>query len=84
MQKKRFSPMFVIRTDLSQLHSLSSVSWLKIIPSAISLSDSEFTRLWNLHPHKIDQITLFGKRVNVPRYQCLYGTGIEYKYSGSS
>ncbi len=83
-QKKRFSTMLIIRTGLSQLHSLSRDSWLKIVPGAVDLSETEFSRLWNSHPHTIDQITMFGKRVNVPRYQCLYGADIEYKYSGSS
>lgn len=62
---------------------LTEKSWIKIIPKFYILTDEQFASLWNLMPQEPSYISIFGKRIRVPRMQSLFGETI-YHFSGET
>jgi len=62
--------------------NLALNSWIELVPNVMQLKKQEFDCLWQLHPLTQDTITLYGKTHKIPRFQQLYGEGLQYKYSG--
>ncbi|GAB5368958.1 hypothetical protein AAMO2058_001364100 [Amorphochlora amoebiformis] len=57
-------------------------SWVLHCPRWCPLSKKEFQALWELHPSTFNEITMFGKRVQIPRWQQAYGQS--YSFSGAT
>ena len=58
----------------------SWVTYQQEIPDEIKVDSTTFERLWKLHPDERSWVKIFGKRIQVPRYQEAYGCS--YYYSG--
>ncbi len=58
----------------------SWVTYQQVIPDEIKVDSTTFERLWKLHPEERSWIKIFGKKIQVPRYQEAYGCS--YFYSG--
>ena len=63
---------------------LSERSWYRLVEDVCPIDNSDFEILWALHPEQRDNIMMFGKEVQIPRYQKLYGNKVEYRYSGKN
>lgn len=60
---------------------LSETSWIIHTPNALSYTEEEFRELAEAQPETLDKISMFGKQIDLPRYQKLYGER-DYTYSG--
>lgn len=61
--------------------SLNDKSW--IITGRIPLTiQYNFDELWNLHPENHDKILMYGKEIEIPRYQSNYLK--DYKFAGKT
>ena len=62
-----------------QLNETSSVD-VFTIPSHIALTPEEFDSLWAVHPEEHGKVKIYGKVLDVPRWQQAFGHS--YKFSG--
>jgi alkylated DNA repair dioxygenase AlkB len=60
---------------------LSEKSWIVVVPNVFDVSEEEFQELLEAHPTTYNQIKLYGKELDIPRFERLYGTR-NYRYSG--
>ncbi len=70
-------------TDLNRTKiELNNNSWVTTfnLPDEIKCSDKEFKELINMKPIEHGQVKIYGKIVNIPRWQRLYGKN--YYFSG--
>jgi len=76
---KEIKPKYETRVPRIQL---TSTSWVDVIqiPKELRLTKEEFEILWNLKPAELGKIRLFGKMIQVPRWQQTFGR--DYFYSG--
>lgn len=54
--------------------------WWGMLPEA-ELSQLNFEEIWNLHPEEYHTVTIHGKDILTPRWQCAYGKS--YHFSGN-
>jgi len=66
------------RIKLDEEHAL----WASTLPETHVWKDAGFEEAWNLHPERRHVVMMFGKPVEVPRWQQAYGA--TYRYTGSS
>jgi len=61
---------------------LAETSYLKImeLPQYLLPTKDEFNELWNLHPKEKGFVKMFGKLIQIPRWQQVFGNS--YFYSG--
>lgn len=72
------------RTDAdSNVVELSPRSHLVVERDAIKITASEFEQLVALKPSQKGQIVMYGKKIEIPRYQQLFGD-ISYSFAGIS
>jgi alkylated DNA repair dioxygenase AlkB len=64
-----------------KIFNLADNTWVAYIPSFLVSSQEEFDSTWEKHPREFHKIKMFGKDVNIPRWQQSYG--YSYNYSGS-
>jgi alkylated DNA repair dioxygenase AlkB len=62
---------------------MTATSWIQesALPDELQLTDDTFTQIWNMKPGKRQKIKMFGKEVEFPREQQVYGVE-NYTYSG--
>ena len=66
----------------AQVETLGQGSWVAVLRRfAPPASKAQFDKTWNEHPLGFRTIKMFGKDVELPRWQQAYGTS--YKYSGT-
>ena len=64
------------------VHHLSSKSWVAVLRAfSPPRSKAEFEDTWSAHPPEFRKIKMFGREVELPRWQQAYG--FDYAYSGS-
>ena len=61
--------------------SLSPNSWLSVIPHAVPCTTIQFDELWSQCPTVKQRFKFYGKEVEMPRFQRLYGEA-RYSFSG--
>ena len=60
-----------------------SESWLDVHQLPLELSGEQcFKQLWEIHPEEHGKVTIFGKELDVPRWQKSYGR--DYRFSGNT
>lgn len=64
-----------------KLNSTSSIETGKL-PSKYKLDEEGFADLWKLHPKEHGTVTLYGKQIEMPRYNKAYG--VDYKFSNEN
>ena len=67
---------------LRETHELPHESWLRTyaqLPESIQVDQTEFDRLWSLHPAEFATVNVFGPK-KTPRWQQSYGR--DYTFSG--
>lgn len=62
--------------------NLTENSWVKVVENAVCISPEEFTDIWNSKPTTRHTIFIYGRHVEVPRTQVLYGEHT-YSFSGN-
>jgi len=69
--------------DELRIEPLTENSWLAkgVLPEELQLSPDEFETFWNTKPGRREYIRMFGREVQIPREQQVYGVE-EYEYSG--
>lgn len=62
---------------------LSEKSHMEFQPNAVECTSKEFGQFWEEQcPTEKHKVQVFGKPVECPRYQKLYGKGVKYTFSG--
>lgn len=64
------------------IHQLTDKSYLEIYEDIIECNKEDFNEFWELHPTERHKIMMYGRLVECPRWQALYGSG-SYKFSGT-
>jgi alkylated DNA repair dioxygenase AlkB len=62
---------------------LSSKSWIEIHRDSVKCSREEFLELWSVRPSRPQVISMYGKDIEIPRFQQLYGSS-KYSFSGKT
>jgi alkylated DNA repair dioxygenase AlkB len=60
---------------------LSKDSWMEIVLDAVPCTTEQFNEMWATCPASKEQITMYGKTHDVPRFQKLFGEA-SYSFSG--
>lgn len=63
------------------MFALSENSWIQLTKGAVPCTEEEFSALWEKCPVVKDKIKMYGKTMDLPRFQRLYGEA-SYSYSG--
>jgi alkylated DNA repair dioxygenase AlkB len=58
------------------------LSWIDqfMLPKDLHLDQKEYDSLWETHPEEFDQLKIYGKLIQTPRWTQVYGKS--YKFSG--
>ena len=62
------------------VETLSPTSWIVVIRNFRLPEHQEFDELWSSHPVGFQKIKMFGKDIEIPRYQQAYGRS--YRFAG--
>jgi alkylated DNA repair dioxygenase AlkB len=61
--------------------SLGGDSWIRVYRNYAPCTQKEFDDQWNQHPDDFKEIMMYGKKVQIPRWQQAYGRS--YRFSGT-
>lgn len=70
-------------TQQEKIIKLTEASWVSrgTLPEDLHLNEDEFELFWNMRPGFRNKIKMFGKTMDMPREQQVYGIS-NYRYSG--